>query len=73
MNLAYVQLQKEHFLKGFASPDFPQATNESKFKNVAKVEDLKDSRVAMGFTTGSARKTSTGLGGLYRKLRKLVN
>lgn len=73
-NLAYVQLQKEHFLKGLAGPDFPRATDESKFKNVAKEEDLKgDSRVAMGFTAGSVRKTSTGLGGIYRKLQKLVN
>jgi len=76
-NLAYVQLQKEHFLKGLAGPDFPQSTDESTFKNVAKEKDLKgDSRLAMGFTAGSARNTSTGLGGvagLYRKLQNLVN
>jgi hypothetical protein len=50
-NLAYIQLQKEHFIKGLAGPDFPQSTNESTFKNVAKEEDIKGdiNRVAMGF------------------------
>ena len=50
-NLAYIQLQKEHFLKGLPGPDFPQYINESKYKNVAKEHDIKGaiSRVAMGF------------------------
>ena len=50
-NLAYIQLQKEYFLKGLPGPDFPQITNESTFKNVAKEDDIKGdlSRAAMGF------------------------
>ena len=50
-NLAYVQLQKEHFIKGIAGPDFPQISDESAYKNVAKEEDIVGdaSRAAMGF------------------------
>jgi hypothetical protein len=39
-NLAYIQRQREHFIKGLAGPDFPQFSNESTFKNVAKEEDI---------------------------------
>lgn len=50
-NLAYIERQKEHFIKGLAGPDYPQRSNESAYKNVAKEEDIKGnlSRAAMGF------------------------
>lgn len=50
-NLAYIQLQKEHFINGLAGQDFPQISNESTYKNVGKEGDIKGdlSRAAMGF------------------------
>jgi hypothetical protein len=70
-NLAYIQRQKEHFLKGLAGPDFPQITNESTFKNVAKEDDIKGelNRVAMGFVgpePGPVKVKSTASFGLSK-------
>ena len=56
MNAAYIQRQKESFLKGVAPPDFPANVGEASCVGVAKEEDIVDplAKRAMGFTIESA-------------------
>ena len=51
INAAYVQKQKESFLKGVAPPDFPTTIGEAACVGVAKEEDIVDpiGKRAMGF------------------------
>lgn len=39
-NLAYVERQKESFLRGERPPDFPKGPGESSFVGVANIQDI---------------------------------
>ncbi|KAF8636796.1 hypothetical protein AX17_003258 [Amanita inopinata Kibby_2008] len=56
MNKAYIENQKERFLKGIRPSDFPQGVSEAGFVGVATVEDIASpiGRQAMGFGTSTA-------------------
>lgn len=50
MNQAYIERQKESFLRGVRPPDFPQGVNEDKWVGVGSVDDITSpiGRRAMG-------------------------
>ena len=51
INAAYIEKQKESFLKGIAPPDFPVNSGEGSCVGVAKADDIADpiGKRAMGF------------------------
>ncbi|KAJ7579712.1 hypothetical protein C8J56DRAFT_281850 [Mycena floridula] len=50
MNQAYVERQRECFLKGIRPPDFPQGVNETDWTGIGTEQDIKEpaGRIAMG-------------------------